>query len=239
MRIAAEGDALLHAQEDRSALLGSHQGDRAGERAPTPLGKRLAVQAHDAGGGGQQSGQRPDQRRLARRVGADQRHRVPRLQRRRSRRAGWGRRRGRTTRSVASRSGSRHRSWLPRRARRKYGAPTNAVSDPSGRSRRSLSVRAPMSAITTRIAPARKDAGSRWRAERSHPGPEGVRGDEAHEGDRPRDRRGGAGHDRGEHEDGHARGVDGQAEGCRFVLAEGEEIERAGERDEQRRRRRG
>src|SRR3989454_3422774 len=163
VRVAAQGDAVLHGEGGGCVFFRRDEGQRARARVAIPVRHRASPQEHPASLRPQEAGEGADQRGLAGGVGADEGHRVPLVER--EAHAVKDLARPPPHHRVPRFEHGRHvRPSLVRSASRKYGAPTKAVKAPRGRSIWALSVRDARSARTTRTAPARNDAGSRWRA---------------------------------------------------------------------------
>ena len=103
---------------------------------------------------------------------------------------------------------------------------------PTGSSRGSNSVRAPVSAQTRKIAPASADSGQQRAVPRADEQPHGVREDQPDEPDRAAHRDERAREQGGADEQQRAAAADVHAEGGRRGVAERERVERAGAREQ-------
>ena len=81
MRVAAQRDAVLHRERGGGVFFRRDEGQRARARIAIPLRHRASAQEHPASLRPQEAGEGADQRRLAGGVGADERDRVPLVER--------------------------------------------------------------------------------------------------------------------------------------------------------------
>src|SRR5690606_19233203 len=160
--VAAHGDEFAHGDGERELLVLRHDADAAGQLTRRPLRQRAPRVTRLARLRRERAEQHPEQRGLARAVGAEDRvHAAGRHVEVHAVQRGRGGARVREAQAARGEDGAHTR--LLASSSTNTGTPISAVMTPTGSSAGAASVRAAVSATSRNAAPASSDAGSRKR----------------------------------------------------------------------------